>query len=556
MAVLRSIKLTLLLAALAVAGTAGESGEPRSNHIRSKVQVKDVDVGTYSSQPKTLVDAAEEFIGFEADLLKRRLQNTVDTTERCNTWCKLKQSLGLTIIGLILICVSPCLMWKNEGRHVKELRRIDFCKNKAVVIDNSEYPTDDHTGELVHFVGQVSVDDDTLDLKSGALNISSPLTKALVIKRTCSIYQKFEQASQQTKNDMIGAGQTTTTTFSIKEDWTPMGPQGPLEHFPNDPNSRGIWDELVSEAGVPDEIAPQAALNLPPNLPPEMAALLQQVDLNQSPHCISVSKSAHVGGFGLSKDIIMSEKAVFQSNWMQVPAELIPDHIESLPELRKDRYGNLTTVEEGYQPTNGDVMIKFEYIADGFDASFIVQQVLLDADPEAGVPECKFGVDKQNVHDEKCCGKITDDLGVIWMVRAGRHDLKEMISMAKEDEKNITKMLRVLCWILLVAGWMMLFSIFTTLLSTLPLLGALGGAAFFIVSLIVGTVCCCAVTAVAYFRYRPLITTIILALAGGIAGIIIWRLDEANDASMQPTMAPVFAPNFLMEPEELALESY
>eukprot|EP00573_Skeletonema_grethae_P002813 CAMPEP_0201689108 /NCGR_PEP_ID=MMETSP0578-20130828/2749_1 /ASSEMBLY_ACC=CAM_ASM_000663 /TAXON_ID=267565 /ORGANISM="Skeletonema grethea, Strain CCMP 1804" /LENGTH=559 /DNA_ID=CAMNT_0048173635 /DNA_START=24 /DNA_END=1703 /DNA_ORIENTATION=+ len=559
MAVLRSIKLTLLLAALAVAGTAGESGELRSNHIRSKVQVNDVDVGTTttsSSQPKTLVDAAEEFIDFEANLLKRRLQNKVETTERCNTWCMLKQSLGLTIIGLLLICVSPCLMWKNEGRHVKELRRIDFCKNKAVVIDNSEFPTDEDTGELVHFVGQVSVDDDALDLKSGALNISSPLTKALVIKRTCSIYQKFEQSAQQTKNDMIGAGQTTTTTYSIKEDWTPMGPQGPLEHFPNDPNSRGIWDELVTQAGALNETAAPAALNLPPNLPPEMAALLQQVDLNQSPHCISVSKSAHVGGFGLSRDIIMSEKAVFQSNWMQVPAELIPDHIESLPELRKDRYGNLTTVEEGDQPMNGDVMIKFEYVADGFDASFIVQQVLLDADPEAGVPEYKFGVDKQNVHDEKCFGKITDDLGVIWMVRAGRHDLKEMISMAKEDEKNITKMLRILCWILLVAGWMMLFSIFTTLLSTLPLLGALGGAAFFIVSLIVGTVCCCGVTAIAYFRYRPLITSIILATAGGIAGIIIWRLDEANEASMQPTMAPVFAPKFLLEPEELALESY
>lgn len=343
MAVLRSIKLTLLIAALAVAGTIGESGgggEPRTNHIRSKVQVKN-DVDVPYAQPKTLVGAAEEFIDFEADLLRRRLQQAVETT-RCNTWCKLKESLGLTIVGLLLICISPCLMWKNEGRHVNELRRIDFCNNKAVVIENSDLPTDEHTGDLVHFVGKVSVDDDALDLKSGALNISSPLTKALVIKRTCSIYQKFEQASQQTKNDMIGAGQTTTTTYTIKEDWTPMGPHGPLEHFPNNSNSRGIWDELVSASGASATAAP-APSKLPPNLPPQMAALLQQVDPNQPPHCISVSKSAHVGGFGLSSDIIMTEKAVFQSNWMQVPSELIPDHIETLPELRKDRYGNLVS---------------------------------------------------------------------------------------------------------------------------------------------------------------------------------------------------------------------
>jgi hypothetical protein len=546
MAIHLSIKKTLVLAALslAVAGTVSGSGEPRANHI---VQVNDIeiDVGTTSySKLNTLVGASEEFIDFEVDLLRRRLQQTVETTTRCNTWCKLKESIGLTIVGLLLICISPCLMWKNEGRHVKELRRIDFCKNKAVVIENADLPTDNHTGELVHFVGKVSVDDDALDLKSGALNISSPLTKALVIKRTCSIFQKFEQSTQQTKNDMIGAGQTTTTTFSIKEDWTPMGPQGPLEHFPNDSNSRGIWDELVSASGASETTAP-APSKLPPNLPPQMVALLQQVDPNQPPHCIAVSKSAHVGGFGLSRDIIMTEKAVFQSNWMQVPSELIPDHIETLPELRKDRYGNLTTVQEGDQPKNGDVMIKFEYIADGFDASFIVQQVNLDADPEAGVPDHKFSVDKQKVIDEKCCGKITDDLGVIWMVRAGRHDLKEMIQMAKEDEKALTKVLRLLCWVLLVAGWMMLFSIFTTLLSTLPLLGALGSAAFFIVALIVGTVCCCAVTAVAYFRYRPLITSIILAIAGGIAGIVIWKLNDASTASYQPTMAPVAAPKFL-----------
>ena len=72
-----------------------------------------------------------------------------------------------------------------------------------------------------------------------------------------------------------------------------------------------------------------------------MVALLQQVDPNKPPHSISISKSAHVGGFGLSSVIIMTEKAVFQANWCQVPAELIPNHIASLPELRKDRYGNL-----------------------------------------------------------------------------------------------------------------------------------------------------------------------------------------------------------------------
>jgi len=484
--------------------------------------------------------------------------SSAQETTTCNTWCKLKQSLAQTVIGLLLICLAPCLMWKNEGRHVTQLRRIDFCKNKAQVVDTNSV-SDEHVGELVHFVGKVSVDDEAIDLHQGPLNITSRLSNALVVKRTCMIYQKFEQASREVKNQTIGAGQTTTTTFTVREDWTPVGPQAErLEHLPEETNSRGIWDELISSCGTPESAIKSAPSGpaLPPGLPPEMAALLQQVDYNQAPHGMTISSAAHVGGFGLTKDVINSEPQVFQSDWMPVPAELVPDHIEALPELRKDRYGNLTTVEEGNQPQNGDVMVKYEYCADGFDASFIVQQILLDSDPETGVPDHKFGVEKGRVVDEKCCGRISDDLGVIWMVRRGRHDLMDMIKMAKEDEKMVTKVFRIVCFALIVAGWMLLFSIFTTLLSTLPIIGTLGNAAFFIVALICGTTCCCAVTAVAYIRYRPLLAFGILALAGTIAGIVIWRLDAANDASTAPTTAPL--PSDLLFPityEDEMLES-
>jgi len=510
-------------------------------------------------------DADAEFVDFDEILNNdgstfggggRRLQSNkgggtsggssggTTTTTKCNTWCKLKESLGLTLVGLILVCLSPCLMWKNEGRHVNELRRIDFCKNKAVVIDNADMPSDENTGQLIHFVGKLSIDEDTLDLAPGPLNITTPLPKALVIKRTCMIYQKFEQSSQQVKNDTIGAGQTTITTYTVKEDWTPSLQPARLTNLPDEVNSHGIWDELVSNSGAPESAAPSN--DAMAGMPPGMAALLGP-DLTKAPHGIAISKSAHVGGFGITSSIVMSEPAVFQSEWMPLPAEMVPDDIEALPELRKDRYGNLTTVEEGDQPANGDVMIKYEYSADGFDVSFVVQQVLADSDPETGVPAHKFGIEKGRVLDEKCCGKISDDLGVIWMVRRGRHALDEMIDMAKADEAMITKIVRVLSYVLLVAGWMMLFSIFTTLLSTLPLIGALGKAAFFIVALIVGTVCCCGVTALAYVRYRPVLAFGILALAGTITGIVFWRLDVASAASASPTPAPVKAPSFFYD---------
>jgi len=517
-----------------------------SEHLRSvladaKYQPTAID-RPVAPEPDSAAAAAADFDNFDELHDGRRLQTSVTT--RCNTWCKLKESIGLTIIGLLLVCISPCLMWKNEGRHVIELRKIDFCKNEAVVVNNVDMPSDENTGQLVHFVGKVSVDEDTLDLHPGPLNITTPLPKALIIKRTCMIYQKFEQSSQEVKNDVIGAGQTTTTTFTVKEDWTPMGPQVErLEHLPEETNARGIWDELIANSGAPESSAALPSAPANPGLPPQLAAMLQQVDCTKAPHGIEISTAARVGGFGLTEEVIATEAAVFQSEWMPLPVEIIPDELEALPELRKDRYGNLTTVEEGDQPANGDVMIKYEYVADGFEASFIVQQVLAQSDPETGVPNQKFTLDKQRVLEKKLCKE--DDLGLVWMVRRGRHDLHEMISMAKQDENTMTKILRIICWVLLVAGWMMLFSIFTTLLDTLPIIGTLGKAAFFLVALIVGTVCCCGVTAVAYMRYRPLLSFAILALAGGIAGIVIWRLDAANESSIAPTLAPAKAPSFL-----------
>ena len=77
----------------------------------------------------------DEDDGEEDEFYFLRAGRRTQTTQRKNIFQKLGESLVTSIIGCLLIIFVPCAIWKNEGRHVDQLSRIDFCKNNAVVVD-------------------------------------------------------------------------------------------------------------------------------------------------------------------------------------------------------------------------------------------------------------------------------------------------------------------------------------------------------------------------------------------------------------------------------------
>jgi hypothetical protein len=434
---------------------------------------------------------------------KRKLQDSSSSSSRVNIFQKLGESIGQAIIGFLLIILVPCLIWKNEGRNAFALSRIDFCKNEAVAIDCQE-PGEENVGRVVHFVGTVSVGNESssslqFDPQStgASLNTTRGVPRALLLKRTCYIYQRFEQTSRQVQNDRLGGGETRTTTYTLKEDWTPMGPQPPsLPHLPEHTNTRGIWDQLVSAAG-PSANGGASPVPSMDQMPPELRAQLGLYDANQAPHGMMISHTAHVGEFGLTREVVAQNPSVFldpspsmaqnpmsfltappataaegqeappkpPSFLKKVPNTFLPDQFPDCPELQKGSDNVLRTFPENEQPRNGDIKVEFEFAVDGFEASFVVVQntaqakaaeaedemdkVEKAADDEAALP--KYRVDQAKV-TSKCAGT---DMGSIWMVRRGRHTLEEMVVMAKADETKTTKVLRLICLILLCAGWSM-----------------------------------------------------------------------------------------------------
>ena len=454
-------------------------------------------------------------------------------SERVNIFQKLKESLGLAIIGCLLVCLSPCLIWKNEGRHVRELARIDYCKNQAVVVQDVSAPVPDQNQCLVHFTGTVQVEDneEQQGKEQDKLKLASRVPQALVVRRTVYIYQKFEQAQQSVEKDRIGGGETRTTTYSVREDWTAMGPQAQtLPHLTDQANSRGLWDELVQAAGGLNNAAAAAAAlqEQQQNLPPELTELLGMHNPNQAPHAQRINQTAHVGGFALSPAIIQAHARVFLAEWQPVPTECLPQLPDtSLHGLIHKANDHILRTFAGDEPQNGDIKVVYEYVPANFDCSFLVQQVTVNNDDDKD--DAKFGVAECHAVDEHCFGAFATDLGNVWMVQKGIHDVAEMIAMAKEEEAAMNKMIRIISWILLLAGWIMLFSPFTTALEVLPILSTLGYFAVVLTALVVSAACCSTITLLAYFRYRPILSGALLLVAFGIWGIIIWRLDEAAD---------------------------
>lgn len=336
------------------------------------------------------------------------------------------------------------------------------------------------------------------------------------MKRTCYIFQKFEATAQSTDKDFIGGGETRTTTYKLVENWSQTPGPSQLEHL-NETNSRGIWDTLVVASGRKIEST------LPTGMPPQIAAIVGMSD--DPPHSFVVNDNNMVGDFGLTREIIVGNPREFLSELSPVPCDYLPE--ETCCEgLIKGSDNILRTFPEDTNPKNGDCKIVYEYVKDGFDCSFIVQQT--PHDMEKGL-RSKFGVDKCHIVDKKFFGQCDSDLGSIWIVRKGKHGLHEMIDMAKQEQSQMMKILRIICLIGLIGGWILLFSPFTTALQVLPLLGGFGYFAVVIVAVIVGGTCFCTISTVAYVRYRPIIAFGLLALAAIIWGIVAWRLNIAAE---------------------------
>ena len=67
-------------------------------------------------------------------------QQAAGTATTQNYFQRIANDIGGFFVGVLLLCIAPCFLAKNEWRHVQKLKQLGLCEDKTVVVNDSTDP--------------------------------------------------------------------------------------------------------------------------------------------------------------------------------------------------------------------------------------------------------------------------------------------------------------------------------------------------------------------------------------------------------------------------------
>jgi len=226
----------------------------------------------------------------------------VSESEHVNIFTKLKDAITSAGIGILLLIFIPIGVFLNEGRHVRELKRILYISKHAVEVNDKTMKTragaKTNVGDAVFFTSTVTTDGEILEFDadgSGDLFHAIKTQNSIALKRKCEIYQWKESSTTTKKKDKmggLGGGETRTKTWKAEKQWC-SEPQT-LEHCKtgNQFNTSTLWETLRSSTAS---------------------------DLN----VIIIAKNGRAGCFALTQELLQDE-FVGPFDWAPIAASSMP----------------------------------------------------------------------------------------------------------------------------------------------------------------------------------------------------------------------------------------
>ncbi len=401
------------------------------------------------------------------------------------------------LVGLLLfVAAFPLLFW-NEGRTVKRFKALEEGAGAVVSVSSGTVDAA-NDGQLVHTTGKADTDE---ILSDPEFEVS---VNALRLRRSVEMYQWAESTQSKTQKK-LGGGEETVTTYSYSKKWAdspinssrfkePTGHQNPGD-FP--------YSSLEQTANT----VTLGAFVLPSSLVRNISRFedLPVASPEPPPAAVPVETSAVEEAAGESTEETIATDA---------PPEAPPVVAEPPPPSRFTAFGGGYYVGENpTSPQIGDMKIRFSAV--------YPQEISVVAKQDGN----SFSPYKTKVG------------GSIQLLQTGTQTAEAMFEQAQQSNQMVAWLLRLLGFILMMAGLNMVFRPLSVVADVLPILGRIVGAGTGLIAFLVAAILSLLTIAIAWIAYRPVLGIALLVVVVGLV-VVIRNKMKAAKVPAAPATAP------------------
>ncbi len=404
------------------------------------------------------------------------MEYTVTTS---TSWLsRLGSSFAGIILGIVLFVAGTGLLWWNEGNFVKTRDALNEAQGETVELENVNKVDATFNDKLVHATGPADTQDVLTDPVFGIGG------KGIAFTREVEFYQWTEH-SRTKKQQKLGGGEETVTTYSYKKEW--VGHRVNSQSF-HAPEARMQYTNGVLLA-VEDKT--QHATNVSFGAYRLPAFLIRSIDGAQ-PFTVSLNNATRER---LTREALRAKPELLHFHTTNI--DRLP--LEQLPKMLHEQGNTLYIGTSPSAPQVGDVRITF--------AMTPPATVSIIAKIKGDSFEPFHAANGKNVS----------------ALAMGEESMDSMFADEHSDNVIVTWILRVLGTILVIAGLRCVFAPLSVIASVIPLLGSIVGAGTGLVSLLLGLAWSLVIMAIAWLRFRPLIGSTMLAVAVGLAVLLYFK---------------------------------
>ena len=411
--------------------------------------------------------------------------------------------------GILLVLVATGMLWWNEGRSVRTGDAINEAQKVTISMPSVDKLDPAFEGKLVHTHGHAT----TTQAVSDPLFGIAPPPPVLALTRKVEYFQWIENSSSETRKK-LGGGTETVTTYNYEAKWvsSPVdstkfkNPQG-HENTLRVAAGVNLQDETFRPSQVdfgayklPEFLASSISKSQPfvPAFTPEQLTELRTKLLPQDR-----SLGATVGRAVVEKSASGAAEYLGDSGRVALDA-LMNENVKLHPLADGSLY--IGAIPENPQP--GDVRVRWTSTPDA-DVTVIAKV--------AGNSFTSYTASNGNTFSS---------------LAMGNKDMGEMFETARSGNAMMTWMLRALGIAIAIAGFSMILAPLGVLADVIPLLGSIVSAGTGFVSTLLGVAWSFIIIALAWLRFRPLLSIGLLVVAAGlIAGIFFLRRKRAAAAA-------------------------